>query len=439
MRFFRNVLGTLLTEVLIVLFNLLIGVLTARLLGPTRRGVLTLVMTLPVTLVALTDLGISQANIYFIARQKRRAAPVAANGVYLALGIGLLVGLGLWLARGVALGTVLRSMPARYFGFVLVLAPVLLLYTYWMAILRAFRRFALFNLLRLLMPASLLGMMLLALLVFHGGIGWATAAYGAGIVVAAGLSLAVVGAFVRPDLRPDWGLMKESLLYGFKSYLQNLVGHLIYRLDIYLVAFFLTPPEIAFYGIATSVAEMVWYIPNSVGLVLFPKLSAAEESEVHQLTAEVCRHTLLVTALAGVAVLAAGVVGIPLLYGAEYAPAVRPLILLVPGTTMMTLYKVLARNFSSRNRQQVSILAATVGLVLNGVLDWFLIPRLGMVGAALGSTLAYSAAGLVLLWSFRRESGLGLGDALRLRRSDLIRYRELVQSVRARLAAVGGG
>jgi O-antigen/teichoic acid export membrane protein len=51
MVFFRNVLGTFGTDLLTVALNLLLGVLTARVLGPERRGVLTLVMTLALTLI----------------------------------------------------------------------------------------------------------------------------------------------------------------------------------------------------------------------------------------------------------------------------------------------------------------------------------------------------------------------------------------------------
>lgn len=431
MRFFRHVLSTLLAEILVVVFNLVIGVLTARVLGPSRRGVLTLVMTLPLTIVALADPGISQANIYFIGRRGRSPSTVATNSIYFAVGIGLLAALGLWLLRGLALNTVLRSMSPFYFNLILCLVPLLLLYTYWMAIPRALQRFELFNVFRLLMPVTLLGMLGVALLVFRGGIGWATAAYGAGVLIAAGATSLIIAFMVRPRFRPDLLLMKDSLIYGFKSYFQDLLNHLTYRLDLYLVAFFLSAQEVAFYGIATSIAEMVWYVPNSVGLVLFPKLSAmADEAAVHKITAEICRHTLALTALVSAAVLAAGVLGVPLLYGADYAPAITPLIFLAPGTTMMTLYKVLVRNFSSRNRQQVSILAAGIGLALNVALDWVLIPRWGVTGAALGATVAYSSAGLVLLWTFLRDSGLGWDEALRLRRSDLERYRQLVHAIR---------
>ena len=429
MKFFRNVLGTFFTEVFIVVLNLLIGVLTARMLGPYRRGVLALVMTLPLTLVYFADLGISKANVYLIGRHRRPERSVAANSAVLALIVGVLIGLIVWLARSLVLNTVLRGLPARYLALILLLTPLLLLHTYWMAILRAGRRFGLFNLLRLLMPVALLGFTALALLIFKRGIGWTVVAYVVSVLLAVSIGLVVVGRLVRFKPSFDYFLACESLVYGVKSYVQNLLGHLTYRLDIYLVAFFLTLPEIAFYGIAISISEMVCYIPNSVGLVLFPKLSATEECSVHQVTAEVCRHTLLVTALASVAVLVAGVIGIPLLYGVAYTPVVLPLLLLIPGTTMITLYKVLARNFSSRNRQEVSILVAGAGLALNGVLDWFLIPRLGIVGAALGSSCAYIVMGVAMLFAFRLESRLSWREILWPQRADLTRYQVLGQHI----------
>jgi len=420
--FFRNVLGTFATEILTVLLNLLLGVLTARALGPERRGVLTLVMTLSLTMVYFADLGISKANIYLIGRRKRSEQAVASNSVVIALTIGAAVGLSAWLARELLLRTLLRGLPRHYLGAILLLIPLLLLYTYWMALLRARQSFGLFNSLRLLMPVSLLSCTALALFVFRGGIGWAVAAYVAATSLAAGLGLFVIAFIIRVPLRFDLLLARESLAYGIKSYLQNLVGHLAYRLDIYLVALFLTPRDVAFYGIATSVAELSWYIPNSVGIVLFPKLSSVSEERIHPLTAEACRHTLLITSLATAAVIVAGWVGIPFLYGAAYAPSVSPLIALGPGIVAMSLYKVLTRNFSSRNRQQVSVLIATFGLGLNVALDALLIPRLSLVGAALASSCAYSAMGVVLLFAFRSDSDLSWQEILRFKRTDLGRY-----------------
>ncbi len=433
MVFFRNVLGIFVTDGFVVALNLLLGVLMARVLGPERRGVLTLVMTLPLTLVYFADLGLSQANVYFLGRSKRPESSIVANSVLIALVLGAVVGLALWSIRGLVLNTLLDDLPSHYLVAILLLVPLLLLYTYWMAILRARQQFGLFNLLRLLIPLALLGCTALALLVIRGGIGWAVVAYLVGNALAIGISLFVVGRLVQFKLTFDWPLARESLAYGLKSYLQNLIGHLTYRLDLYLVALFLPPAEIAFYGIATSIAEMSWYVPNAVGMVLFPKLSNELEERIHPLTAEACRHTLLITAAVTIAVTVVGVVAIPLVYGADYRPATLPLIALGPGVVAMSIYKVLTRNFSSRDRQQVSILIAGLGLALNLALDVLLIPRLGVTGAALASSCAYSAAGVAMLWAFRRDSRLSWREILRFGRGDWSRYRDAGAYAQSRL------
>ena len=95
--------------------------------------------------------------------------------------------------------------------------------------------------------------------------------------------------------------------------------------------------------------------------------------------------------------------------------------------------KVLARDFNSRNEQQVPILAAGLALVLNTGLDLFLIPRWGVAGAATASTAGYTFAGAVLLIFFVRKSGLAWQDSI------IPRWDELLGHLRwARKDLLGG-
>jgi O-antigen/teichoic acid export membrane protein len=268
------------------------------------------------------------------------------------------------------------------------------------------------------------------------------AAYLLGSLLAIGVGLFVVVRQVRGQSSGavklfDPRLAGESLSYGLKSYVQNLVGHLTYRLDIYLVALFLAPRDVAFYSIAVSIIELAWYVPNSIGIVLFPKLANEAEERIHALTAEVCRHTLVITLFATVGGIVAGIVGIPLLYGAEYRPAILPLLALGPGVVVMSLYKVLTRNFSSRNRQQVSVVVALLGLTLNVLLDVLLIPRWGTVGAAVASSCAYGVMGVALLIAFRRESQLTWRQIVLPAKSDWQRYAQLELYVRTKVQQRG--
>ncbi|MCR4407753.1 MAG: oligosaccharide flippase family protein [Anaerolineae bacterium] len=422
MRFARNVLGTFITEVVLVGLNFIIGVLMARMLTPAARGVLALAMTAPYTVTYFIDPGIVQANIYLIGRKERAAGAVVANAITLAIVIGTGTAVILWLARSVILRTFLSGLTAAQFTLLLLLLPFFMLDSYMMSVLRAIHCFDLFNLRRLLGQLILLAAMFLVLVVFRKAASGAVLAFVCASATSAVMGLVFVGSKVR--LRPGLhlGLLGEALPYGFKSYVQNLVGHLNYRLDVYLLAMFLAPAQIAFYAIATNIAELVWYIPDSVGTVLFPKLSAAPREHVHSMTAEVCRHTIFITALATLGLATVGWVVIPLFYGPAYLPALIPLFILLPGILNMAVYKVLTRNFSSRDRQQMSILAAAVALILNVGLNLVVIPRYGIGGAAASSLISYTVSAAILLIAFLRDSGLSWRETLVIRRDDLARY-----------------
>jgi O-antigen/teichoic acid export membrane protein len=233
-------------------------------------------------------------------------------------------------------------------------------------------------------------------------------------------SLTLVKKEVTLTLTFNPRLTGELLRFGSKSYLQNLVGVLNYRLGIFLLAYYLDPEQVAFYAVAAALAEVAWYFPNSVGVVLFPRLSNAPPEEMHRITARVCRDTLTITGIIVVGILAASWLFVPLVYGAPYRASVLPLLILLPGVISMGIFKVLTRNFTSRNRQQISILASSVALVLIVSLNLVLIPRWGVAGAALASTIGYTTAGMVLLTFFLRDSKLPWQEVLLPRRSELV-------------------
>lgn len=432
MKFFRNVLGTFLTEILIVGLNFLAGILVARWLPPAERGVLALFMLLPVTLAYFADVGVSQSIIYLLVRKKYPPRLVLGNALTLALlagGAGVLL---LWFFQDQLLNTFLKDVPRPYYLIVMGLLPLFIIDTYLLSMLRGQQRFAAFNLRRFLAPILLLA----GVVVLVGFAGWGIQGAVVSFVASTFLSLLVclwlVGRSVPIGLKFEQGMAAEALGFGAKSYLQNLVGHLHYRLDVYLLALFLPPEQVAFYTVATSVAEVAFYIPNSVGTVLFPRLSSEVEERMHSLTAEAARHTILVTSMAVLAILAAGWWLIPFFYGRPYQQAVAPLFVLMPGVLAMAVYKVLTRNFTSRKRQETSILAAGVALALNILLNLVFVPRYGVTGAALASLLSYTASATILLVVFRRESGIPIRQVLFITRADLARYGQLMDRLPGR-------
>jgi O-antigen/teichoic acid export membrane protein len=99
---------------------------------------------------------------------------------------------------------------------------------------------------------------------------------------------------------------------------------------------------------------------------------------------------------------------------------------------MIALYQILTRNFTSRNRQQVNIVAAATALGVNAVTALVLIPRFGIVGAAFSTAISYSLAAGILLAVFVRESGHRVRDTVLVGADDLARYPRLLMATGAR-------
>ena len=419
MKFFLNVLKTFGTELLIALLSFFTGVVTARLLGPKDQGVLSLAIAVPITLTFISNLGLAQANIYFIGRKRGSLVDITANSFAVALSIGLVIIIAIYLFQGYVLKTVLRGLDSASLMLVSCVVPLMLVDRYLLSILEGLNQFGLFNLRRLLTPLLTLIGIAFAVGVLGQGLKGAVIVQAAVVVTTTAWLVIVFNKRIAPlTLGFNKELVRDSLTYGIKAYVQNLAIHLLYHADLYLLALFRSAEEVACYAIAMSLVRVIWYVPDSVGLVLFPRLARMTGSSGQRFTAVVCRWTLLITAGAALALAAVGGLLVPSLYGTAYSGAVRPMLILLPGAVVITVYKVVVRDFISRDSQKVPILTAVLGLAVNVVLNLVLIPKLGTAGSALAATLSYSVTTGVLLLSFLAESRGRWRDVVLVQHSD---------------------
>lgn len=416
--FARNVLLTYLTEMTGAGLSFLTGVLLARALSPADRGVLVLVMTLPNLMFNLLNLGLHESTTFFIGRKKVAASQVLVNALVLTAITGAAAFALLMLLRGPALQFFTEGLSADLWLPVALLVPAALFQGLLLSMLRATLRFRRMNALRLIAPVVTLVGFALALLVLRGGLRASVLAYVWVTLPLAALALILVARVVPLRGKFDARLATDMLRYGGKSYLQGVISGMNYRLDVYLVALFLATDDVAFYGVAFALAEIAWFLPNAAGTVLFPRLANAPIEDVHRLTAVACRTIVTLTALTAAAVALAAPL-VPAVYGTDYWRSIPPLLILLPGVVMMSVHKVLGRNFASRDRQQYTLIASLLSFLLIIALDLFLIPRLGIQGAALASSLGYCTAASALMVFFTRDSGLSPRAYLLITRSDI--------------------
>jgi O-antigen/teichoic acid export membrane protein len=315
--------------------------------------------------------------------------------------------------------------------------PFLLIESYFMAILQAVEAFGAYNMQSIYKAVMSFVGIVTALLVLDGRL-WAALMSQVSVLAAANLWLLVQVYRISPfGLRWDGAVGRGTLDFGAKSYIQTLAAHLHYRIDLYLIALLLNPEQVAFYSIAVNMTHPILQIPDAIGTVIFPKLAGSSDAAAHERTAVTCRHTLFATLIAAIVYAGIGSQIMVLFYGQRYAPAIPPMFMMLPGIIMISLYQILSRNFTSRNRQQVNIVAAGVALSVNATANLILIPRLGIVGAALSTAVSYSLAALILLTVFVRESGGSFRKTVLVGADDLARYPQLLMATGARFRRSG--
>ena len=439
-RLSRDIMNVLGTRAAWTLMSMVTGVILARKLGPHDRGILALVLLLPNTVITLVKLGITQSNVYYINRKREPIEQVASNCAALALGLGLTVIVIVWLLKGSLLTTVLRGVEPWALALALVRVPLLLLDDYLYGILQAAGSFHIYNSRLVISEAVRMALVIVSFLVFHLGLFAAVMIYA---VVTAGNVAWLVVATRRKipfTLHVNPKLLWQQLAFGVKSYVQTLTSHALLRVDVYMVSYFLGPADTAFYSLALRFTEMILELPQAVGLVLYPKLAALPDDEVHRLTAQACRRTLFLTGLGVVLLAFFGPYLITLWYGKAYAPAGRPLPWAAIGVLSMSVFVILTRAFTSQNRQQVNIIAGLVALSSNVGMNIYLIPTMGILGAAMATAISYSAACLLLMVFYLLDSRLSLSEVVLAKPEDLRFFWRLIRQTAARgwrLAGLG--
>lgn len=376
--------------------SLLLGIITARYLGPAERGVYTLVFATAGIAAIFLVAGLYQANLFFINQKKHAIADIVGNGfMWLIFASGLLL--------SVLLGT---DYVQAYFGSHNPTTIALLIWgaaiffaatelnNSWLLGHQLYRAYFIYT--------SLVGVLLLASAVPLLWVGGNASEIAAFRVI--GTCLLLIGAFHVTKNRLSLGglgvnmrLLKQQLKFGSKNVVQNGLGVLNYRVYLFFIAYYLDEASVGIFSVAMLFIEAARFLPNSVGAVLLPHIShMAKDKASTMLVARVCRTTfVLVLLVVLVAILCANLI-LEVIFGASYLTAAQPIYIMMVGTLMGAIYQILTRYFTSIGQQQKSIVSAAVALLVTIILSVFLIPVYEMTGAAIAFTVGQSIQGFML-------------------------------------------
>lgn len=422
----------------IVIFGLafISSILISRLLGPEGKGIYSFVFLVPIMTKTIITMGINSSNVYFIGGEKFPENRIIGNAFFYSICIGGGVAIILIILVPFINKYFLHNISNVYFYLTISTIPILLLIENIYYVLLAKRKMIELSWFRLVQPV----IYIIALLFF---INRASLSIIDAIIanILGILSTIFLGSYFflknkyLTGLITDINIFKEMINFGVKQHLGTVSQLLNYRIDMFIIAAMLTPADLGLYSISVLIAETIWYLPNSIGQVLFAKTASEKIEDADYFTPLVCRSVIFVSFFACTVLFLISDFIIPLLFTSMFLSSVMALKLLLPGIFFFSISKILAQDLVGRGFPQYASVAATISLVAIIMFDLSLIPRFGINGASVASTISYFLSAIIILYMFKKKSQVKLWDILIIKANDLEEYKRIISYFIAMLKA----
>lgn len=396
MRFIKSVTITFGTKVLIVIIAIASSIITARWLGPAGKGVFAVLWVTVGLGVQFGNFGFHASNVYFTSRDKALVSKIASNSLWFGLTIGLLISAGIICLYRIN-SNLFSNIPFTLLLITVILVPLKVLLLFFQSIFLGLQKILTYNSFELAERFSLLVVVAVVLILLKQGL-FKLMVF---ILVITGIVTAFFTIYTKRVIKFsffsfDTEVFASMLKYGSKVYLSCFFNFLAIRSDMLLVNYFKGSSALGIYSIAANFSELLYLLPVTIGAMLFPKVSA-NITDDGTFTQKISRQTVFLMAITCILVALVCKPLILLLYGEQFAFSAIPLLWLLPGVFFLSLGTLYNNDLAGRGYPPIIIYGTGAGFILNFGLNLLFIPRYGVTGAAITSSISYFVMFIIVL------------------------------------------
>ncbi len=418
--FAKNVSLTFAAKIALLIIGVFNSIILVRALGAGGKGLFSLGILSAAVIFNFANMGVGTASGYFLGRKKVNLEVLAGNWLSLSVIIGVII-TGISIAAAPAVTRfVLPAVPFNVIIISLLSIPFLVFVYNFQMLFRANSDFKSFNAIEIIQKLVFLIVFPVFVIFFsRSRVILAISVYTFSYIVMALVVSVKWSRVIRLRFRWDNNLVWSTLRFGIQGHFANILTFLNLRLDMLLINFFLNPAAVGFYSISVMISERIWYFPDSLGIVLFPRVAHGNDVEANMATAAVCRQAVMIVIACNLGVLLFGKFAIGLLYTDLFLAALNPLFLLLPGVLAASISRILSGDLLARGFPKVNMWAGAFSLFINIVCNVILIPEIGISGAALATSISYTVHLVIIIVFYVRMTGVAASELLIPTVSDL--------------------
>lgn len=381
-----NLFKVLFTKGLVIIIGFLNSIIIARCLGVEGQGQYALAMTIYSVGFQFINMGLHSAHTYYLAKDPNKISVVFGNSIGITCVSFVLCMIINYIF---ALGKFEVGLPYEALCISFYLIPCYLYYYLQYQTLLVMDKILVLSVLDIII---VLFPFIGNLLLYIGGIESILAVLGlllcSYLIVDIFGLVYILGIHVKPKISIKFYC--KCIKLGIVVSLACFLGYLVLRVDIFMIQAMLGGEDTGIYSLAANLVEIVNTFAATCTMVMFPKATAIQDKELRY---KFTTRILKIISFCMIVILVVGEVLsgylIPLVYGESFVATVKVFRILLIGIIFWGLAGIPISYYTTEKRYGISFVSYAVAFLLNVVLNFWWIPKYGVIGAAFTSVISY--------------------------------------------------
>ncbi|MFH0866808.1 MAG: polysaccharide biosynthesis C-terminal domain-containing protein [Bacteroidota bacterium] len=309
----------------------------------------------------------------------------------------------------------LRLVPAAYIWHVLMLSIFLSLATVNLNIILGREKVAAFNIISSLQMIIMIASISIMIFIFgrKDVFSYILALYCSYVFLFISSSAVCIRLLASQKDNPKEKVLKNLLKYGSFVQTANILQLFNYRLCYYFVEYFISRAALGIFSVGVQVSEGLWLTGKSMSVVQYSKISNTDDREyAKRITLVFGKISFIITLLLLAILLLLPSSFFTSLFGNDFSDLPIVIFYLAAGILFLSMSFSFSHYFSGIGKHHHNSISSFIGLVLTVCFGVWLIPAYGLPGAAVATSLSYSAILTYQVFFFLKLSSSRLKDIL---------------------------
>lgn len=207
------------------------------------------------------------------------------------------------------------------------------------------------------------------------------------------------------NIQPEYD-RKLWFSVSFTIFIISAITLVLKRVDVLFISFYLGHTRAGIYAVASMISGFVSFGLTVVDYVFAPRISELFESNQLEKLQKMIAHTsriILIITFPIVLVMVVFGKFILQIFGTAFVASYLPLIILIAGQLVNAWTGMVAAMMTMTGNQKIFLMVYVFAGVLDIGLNFILVPSMGMIGAAIASSVSLAALNLVMYFIVKKK------------------------------------